>query len=49
MTAAEIISKFGLLASKVLKQSQIERLLDTVQSLRHVADIKLLGMLTRRL
>ena len=45
LTESEIVSKFRLLASKVLKPSQMERLLDTVHGLERVEDVKILAML----
>lgn len=45
LTEAEIIGKFRLLASKALKQPQIERLLETVLGLEHAKDARTLGRL----
>jgi 2-methylcitrate dehydratase PrpD len=47
LTEAEITAKFRLLASKVLKESQMERLMDTVRSLELVKDASILAELTR--
>lgn len=47
LTEAEITAKFRLLASKVLKESQMERLMDTVRSLELVKGAFMLAELTR--
>lgn len=45
LTEAEIVSKFKLLASKTLKPSQVERLLETVQGLERAEDARILSRL----
>jgi len=46
LSESEIISKFRLLASSVLKESQIDRLLDTIYRLEQVEDAGILAQFT---
>lgn len=46
LTESEVMSKFKLLASKAIKESQVDRLMDTVYRLDHAEDVAILARLT---
>lgn len=46
LTESEIVDKFKLLASKVLNQTKVDRLLETVLKLEKLEDASILSALT---